>query len=297
MAKKLGRGLSNLIPGADRSGGKDAGVVRDNPNYQELPIQSVRPNPKQPRKHFNESEIAELAKTLHSVGLIEPVVVRRMQNEGGEFYQLISGERRLRAATMAGFKKIPAVIKQVNDVQALEMGIIENIQREELSPVEEARAYEYWMQETGRKASDLSSKVGKDRTTITNLIRLLKLPPEVLELVETKMITPGQARPLLGIGDRKMLGNIAKKIVREGWTARRVEEEVAKLTDGSGSTGGKKASSGRRDPNIKNLEDRLRSKFGAKVQVQHKKSGGGKITVNYANLEDLERLMEIWKIR
>lgn len=288
MAKRtLGRGLSNLLPGADSSAGK--AVVRDNPNYQELPLNQIRANPKQPRKHFNEADIKELSKTLHTVGLIEPVVVRKIEDH----YQLISGERRFRAAGIAGFKKIPAVIKQVNDVQALEMGIIENIQREDLGPVEEARAYDYWMTETGRKASDLADKVGKDRTTITNLIRLLKLPVEVLDLVEKRMLTPGQARPLLGIGDRKVLGQIAVKIAREGWTARKVEEEVSRLTDGPRSAKPGKS----RDPNIKHLEDRLRTKFTTRVQITHKKTGAGKISIAYASLEDLERLIEIWKVK
>jgi ParB family chromosome partitioning protein len=289
VAKRtLGRGLSNLLPGADSAGGKP--VVRDNPNYQEIPLNEIRANPKQPRKHFNEADIKELAKTLHTVGLIEPVVVRKVD----EHYQLISGERRFRAAGIAGFKKIPAVIKQVNDVQALEMGIIENIQREELGPVEEARAYEYWMNETGRKASDLADKVGKDRTTITNLIRLLKLPTEVLDLVEQRMLTPGQARPLLGIGDRKLLGQLAIKIAREGWTARKVEDEISRLTDGPRAA---RATGKIRDPNIKHLEDRLRTKFTTRVQITHKKTGAGKISIAYASLEDLERLIELWKIK
>ncbi len=288
MAKRtLGRGLSNLLPGAESADAKP--VVRDNPNYQELPLKQIRANPKQPRKHFNEKDIKELAKTLHTVGLIEPVVVRKIDDH----YQLISGERRFRAAGIAGFKKIPAVIKQVNDVQALEMGIIENIQREELGPVEEARAYEYWMQETGRKASDLADKVGKDRTTITNLIRLLKLPAEVLELVEKRMLSPGQARPLLGIGDRKVLGQLAVKIAREGWTARKVEEEISRLTDGPRTAKAGKS----RDPNIKHLEDRLRTKFTTRVQITHKKTGAGKISIAYASLEDLERLIELWKVK
>lgn len=289
VAKRtLGRGLSNLIPGADnQAAGKT--VVRENPNYSELPLNQIRPNPRQPRKHFNDRDIKELAKTLHTVGLIEPVVVRKLEDH----YQLISGERRFRAATVAGFKKIPAVIKQVNDTQALEMGIIENIQREDLGPIEEARAYEYWMGETGRKASDLADRVGKDRTTITNLIRLLKLPPEILDLIEQRMLTPGQARPLLSIGDRKTMGQIAKKIAREGWTARKVEEEVSRLTEGPARSKPGKA----RDPNIKHLEDRLRTKFTTRVQITHKKTGAGKISINYASLDDLERLIELWKVK
>lgn len=295
MAKKaLGRGLSNLLPGA-ASGDKT--IVRDNPNYQEIALNEIKPNPNQPRKQFDPQDLNELAATLHSVGLIEPVVVRRLTDGSG--YQLISGERRWRAARLAGFKKLPAVIKQVNDIQALEMGIIENIQREELSPIEEARAYDYWMQQTGQKASDIANRVGKDRTTITNLLRLLKLPDEALELVDKGMLTPGQARPLLGVGDRKMLARLSARIVREGWSARRVEDEVARLTSGtrSGSTGSGKTSGSRRDPNIANLEKKIRTRLTAKVQVAHKKNGAGSITIHYNNLDDLDRLLEAMKVK
>jgi len=292
VAKRtLGRGLSNLLPGAQDQEG-EAVSVRENPNYAEVPLAEIKPNPKQPRKHFDEGDISELAKTLHSVGLIEPVVLRRIDKG----FQLISGERRWRAARMAGFKKIPAVIKQVNDVQALEMGIIENIQREELTPVEEARSYEYWMQETGKKASDLAELVGKDRTTITNLMRLLKLPEEVLELVEKRMLTPGQARPLIGIGDRRQLQQVAAKIAREGWTARRVEEEVGKLTE-PGTTPRSSARAAKKDPNIKKVEDKVRAKLTARVAIDHKKTGAGKLTIHYTSLEELERILEAMKIK
>ena len=291
MAKKktLGRGLSNLLPGT--GAGRSTADAQGSANYRELKLSEIKPNPQQPRKYFDESEIEKLAQTLQTVGMIEPVVVRQKD----ETYELISGERRWRAAQVAGFKKIPAVLKQVNDVQALEMGIIENIQREELNPVEEARSYEVWMEQTKQKASDLAKKVGKDRSTITNLIRLLKLPIEVLDLVEKKMLSPGQARPLIGIGDRSTLHRLSQKIVREGWTARRVEEEIAKLQMKSAPTAARGGS--KKDPNIKNLEDRLRRKLTAKVSIQHKKNGGGSITIHYANLDDMERVLEAMKIQ
>lgn len=287
MAKKLGRGLSNLIPGGDEVA---SGVtIASNPDYIELNIDNIYPNPDQPRKHFSQREIEELAETLHSVGLIEPIVVRPHDNR----YQIISGERRWRACKHAGFKKIPAVIKRVSDVEAIEMGIIENIQREELTPIEEARAYEHWISLTGNKPSDLATRIGKDRSTITNLIRLLKLPESVLELLNTGRLSAGQARPLLGIGDARALNAIVKKIVDEGWSARRVEEEVGKLLDGVSSS----APESRRDPNITSLENTLRSRFTAKVEIQHKKNGGGKISIGYGNLDDLERIIELLGVK
>ena len=285
MSKKLGRGLSNLIPGVQ----SDSGVnIQSNPNYQEISINDLRPNPDQPRKKFLEKDIEELAQTLHSVGLIEPIVVRKIEDT----YQIISGERRFRACKKAGFKKIPCVIKQVNDLQALEMGIIENIQREELSAIEEAKAYEVWMEKTGQKPSDLALKVGKDRSTITNLIRLLKLPTEILELVAANKLSAGQARPLIAIADKKKVQSIVNKIISEGWTARKVEDEVARLQEPS-SSGSTKNSESKKDPNVAQIENKLRSRLTTRVSIQHKKNGSGKISIGYANLDELERIIEI----
>ncbi len=287
VAKKtLGRGLSNLIPGMEAAGA----VIKENANYIELPLDEISPNPNQPRKRFNDEDLRELSRTLHSVGMIEPVVVRRL----GDRFQLISGERRWRAARIAGFKRIPAVIKQVNDLQALEMGIIENIQREELNAVEEARAYEFWMNHTGRKASDLAELVGKDRTTITNLVRLLKLPEELLALLETNALSAGQARPLLAVGDRRTLLGLAARIAKEGWSARKVEEAVARLTEGAASA---RKTSSRKDANVRQLEDKLRAKLGARVRVSHKRGGAGAITIQYQSLDDLDRLLELLRVR
>lgn len=298
MAKKsgLGRGLSNLIPGAEKE--NQSGIqISENPEYQELEITSIDPNPNQPRKRFNQAELDELAITIQNIGVIEPVVVRKINDR----YQLISGERRWRACKQAGYRKIPAVVKQVDEMQALEMGIIENIQREELNAVEEARAYDLWMKETGLKPTQIADRVGKDRSTITNLIRLLKLPEEILNHIEEKRISAGQARPLIGIADRRILDKISKKIIEENWTARRVEEEVGALLEpdaDSGKGGGKKSSKGaaRVDANIKSLEDRIRTKLMTKVQVQHKSSGAGKLTIQYANLDELDRILELMKL-
>lgn len=295
MAKKsgLGRGLSNLIPGADKTENTSGIQISTNPDYQEISITEIDPNPNQPRKKFNEGELEELAKTIQSVGVIEPVVVRKM----GERFQLISGERRWRACRIAGYKKVPAVIKKVDDIQALEMGIIENVQREELNPVEEARAYDYWMKETGFKPSDIADRIGKDRSTVTNLIRLLKLPDEILDLVENRIISAGQARPLIGIADRRVLSQLAKKIATEGWTARRVEDEVAAIMDGGGDSKAKRKTGAMSwDANVKSLEDKIRKKLMSRVQVMHKKAGSGKLIINYANLEDLDRILELMGI-
>ena len=226
-----------------------------------------------------------------SVGLIEPIVVRR-KDDG---FEIISGERRWRAARQAGFRKIPAVVKQVNESQALEMAIIENVQREDLTVIEEARAYEALMGLSGSKAADVAKKVGKDRATITNLIRLLKLPEEVLELIEDRKLSGGAARPLLTLGDRKTIVKLAKKIIQEGWSARKVEEEVARMMEPS--TGSAKGSGSTKDASTRKLEERLRARFTAKAEVKHKKNGSGQVTLHYANLDDLDRLLEMLGIK
>lgn len=276
----LGRGLSNLIP--------DAPVAKsaNSSEFQYLNIDEIEPNPKQPRRSFNEKELTELADTIQHVGIIEPIVVRLKNNR----YIIISGERRWRASKLIGYKKIPAVIKDYDDVKAAEVALIENLQREDLNSIEEARAYESLIELTGDKPADLAKKLGKDRTTVTNLLRLLKLPEEVMKLIENKMINAGQARPLLSLGDRKMISQLAGRIAKEGWSARRVEDEVAKLTEISGP---KKAKSSNKDANIRKLEERIRARLTAKVDLAHKGSGGGRLSVQYTSLDDLERILDL----
>jgi ParB family chromosome partitioning protein len=285
--KGLGKGLSNLIPGVE---GRAAIEIKKNPEYQELSPADILPSPDQPRKRFIKSEIDELVKTLYSVGLIEPVVVR----PAGDKYQLISGERRWMACKQAGFTRIPAIVKKVNDLQALEMGIIENVQREELTPIEEARAYERLMAHN-YKPQDIADKVGRDRSTITNLLRLLKLPDEIIDLIDSRRLSAGQARPLLSIGDRRVLLKLAGRIVREGWSARRVEDEVARLQNpASGTATQKKA---RKDPNLASLEKKLQNRFSTKVEINHKKTGGGKLSLRYASVDELERMLGLMGIK
>lgn len=286
MAKKggLGRGLSNLLPGAAEAAPK----IESNPEFQQIPLDQIDPNPDQPRKVFRDAELDELAKSLQSVGMIEPVLVK----VNGDRYTIIAGERRWRAAKKAGFKKIPVIVKQLSDSQALELALIENIQREDLTAIEEARAYEQLMQLTGDKATDLARKLGKDRATITNLVRLLKLPDDVLQLIEERKISAGQARPLLSLGDRKTILKLAQRIVSEGMSARRVEEEVGKLTDEAAQTSSKSQTT-RKDANTRQLEERVRARFTAKVDISHKKTGAGKISIQYSSLDELDRILEL----
>ncbi|MBE7440070.1 MAG: ParB/RepB/Spo0J family partition protein [Spirochaetales bacterium] len=286
MARKgLGKGLSNLLPGSE---GRAAIEIKKHPEYQELSPAVIVPNPDQPRKRFSAAEIDELVKTLFSVGLIEPIIVRPL----GDKFQLISGERRWIACKKAGFKSIPAIVKKVNDLQALEMGIIENIQREELTPMEEARAYEKLLGHD-LKPQDIAEKVGKDRSTVTNLLRLLKLPEEIQNLIDQKKLTAGQARPLLAIADRRLLLRLATRIVSEGWSARRVEDEVARLQSGPAT----KKVAGRKDPNLLSVEKKLQNRFSTRVEIAHRRNGGGKVSLRYATLEDLDRMLQLMGVK
>jgi len=282
--KGLGKGLANLLP--------DLTTTESSENeFQYIDVDRIEPNPEQPRKRFQQNELQELAETIKNVGVIEPIIVRK-ENEK---YILISGERRWRATKLAGFKKIPAIIKNVDEIRSAELSIIENIQREDLTPIEEARAYERLIKLTNLNIKEIAERVGKDRSTISNLLRLLKLPEEIQQLVEEKKLTAGQARPLLSIADKKMMIHLANKIVQEGWNARRVEDEVAKIIHPVSTTA--KGESNDKDPSILEVEKKIRAKFTTKVDIIHKGNGSGKIVLHYANLDEFDRIIELLGIK
>lgn len=289
----LGRGLGNLIPGsANKSStqGSGASASDDSSNIREIKISEIQLNPNQPRKVFSAESISDLAETIKLHGLIQPIIVKKIENG----YELVAGERRLRACKEAGYVKIQAIIKNYSIRDSMEVSLLENIQREDLNPIEEAQAYQSLSEKMGLKVTEIASRVGKNRSTIANLIRLLQLPETVREMVATKKLTEGQARPLLSIGDRRKLEDVAKKIYQEGLTVREVEDLVAKITEG------KKGEKGRsqRDPSIVMMESRIRTKYSAKVSVSHnEKTGKGKIVLSYGNMNELDKLLEKMGIR
>ena len=283
--KGLGKGLANLLPDLTTN------VESSENEFQYIDVDRIEPNPEQPRKRFQQNELQELSETIKNVGVIEPIIVRK-ENEK---YILISGERRWRATKLAGFKKIPAIIKNVDEIRSAELAIIENIQREDLTPIEEARAYERLIKLTNLNIKEIAERVGKDRSTISNLLRLLKLPEEIQQLVEEKKLTAGQARPLLSIADKKMMIHLANKIVQEGWNARRVEDEVAKIIHPVSTTA--KGESNDKDPSILEVEKKIRAKFTTKVDIIHKGNGSGKIVLHYANLDEFDRIIELLGIK
>lgn len=249
-------------------------------------IQEISINPNQPRKTFSDESIEELSETIKVHGLIQPIVVIQK----GNFFELVSGERRLRACKKAGLAKIPAIVKNYSEEQSLEIAIIENIQREDLNPIEEALAYQTLIDKLGLKITEVASRLGKNRATISNLVRLLQLPESIKELLRQGKITEGHARPLLSIGNSKKAEELSKQIAEKGLSVREVEEIVSKLVDGEKIL---TKSSLSQDPSILDMENKIRTKLSAKIKLSHNvKSGKGKIIINYNNLEDMDRILQ-----
>lgn len=284
-SKALGRGLGNLIPVNENQEPIDP---NKNSSLREIRITDVLPNPNQPRKSFSEANLEELANTIKTHGIIQPIVVR----ETDKGYVLISGERRLRACKKAGFHKIPAIVKKVSERDSLEMAILENIQREDLNPIEEALAYKKLSEEYGLKTTEIAQKLGKNRSTIANLIRLLNFPEKIQNYLKERKITEGQARPVLSIPDERKQIEIIEKIIQDGMTARQVEDYVSQLLEDQKSIY-TKSKEKKKDPEILKLESKLRNKLSTKVDIQHNtQTGKGKIAIYYNNLDQLEELLK-----
>jgi ParB family transcriptional regulator, chromosome partitioning protein len=275
----LGRGLDALIP---------THAEPERLDFAEIPVDSIKPNPNQPRARFSDEAIASLAESIQAVGVLQPVAVMR-QEDGG--YVLIAGERRVRAARRLGLETIPAMIRTVDDRGSLTEALIENVQREDLSPLEEAAAYQQLLEDFGMTHEDVGSKVGKSRSAITNTIRLLQLPASIQGMLERGELSPGHARALLGIEDRAYAEHIAGRAVEEGWSVRQVEEaaRVRKPTE--------------RPPVLREirpveiieLEQRLAERFGTKVAISYK-NRKGKVEIPFKSLEELERLYRLFLV-
>ncbi|EPG65285.1 ParB/RepB/Spo0J family partition protein [Leptospira wolffii] len=287
--KALGRGLGNLIPVSEDKALKEAGGEG---SLREIRLTEIRPNPEQPRRTFNEESLRELAETIKAHGVIQPIVVK----DTGSGYEIISGERRYRACKLAGFVKIPVVVKKANANQTLEIALIENIQRENLNPIEEALAYKTLSERTGLKITDIASRVGKNRATVSNLIRLLQLPDSVMDLVKNGRISEGHARPLLAIADRKKAEQVAYQIAEKGLTVRQVEDIVANLTDEAPVREKKKSK--RKEVDIVELENKFRKKYAMKVDISHNSSSGkGKLSIAYPSLDALQKVLDALGIK
>lgn len=283
----LGRGLDALIPTSvmPTEIKTQSGVVTA--NRDEIDVDNISANPKQPRTVFDEDQLTELALSIKEVGLLQPPVVRSI---GNGKYQLIMGERRFRAAKLAGLKSIPVIVRQTSDDQLLREALIENIHRSQLNPLEEGAAYQQLLNDFSYTHDELAVKLSKSRPAITNTMRLLNLPPSVQRKVAAGVISAGHARALLSLTDEKEIENLANRIVAEGLTVRAVEEIVA--TGAAKVKGGSVRSGKIIAPKLKEISDQLSDHLDTRVNVELGKQKG-KILIEFATIEDLERISKV----
>lgn len=281
--KALGRGLEALIPGGTATATAEAPAS----GSRELALTDISANPFQPRKRFDDEAIKELAASIRANGVLQPILVRRF---GAEEYQLVAGERRLRAASLAGLERIPAVIREVSDREMMELALVENIQRQDLDPIEEAKAFQTLIEKIGLTHDQLSERVGKQRSSISNSLRLLGLPAEVQDMVSRGTLSAGHARALLGVpasGDQLAA---ARYVVNRGFSVRRTEAFIRrKLRMQHSRPRSQKATA------LSDLETRLQQRFGTRVSISPARRGG-RVEFEYFSDEDLERLLELWGV-
>ena len=275
--KALGRGLGALLSSDSTI---DLGA-----EPSEVELDSIVPGPMQPRTHFDEASLESLAESIRSHGIVQPLVVRRR----GDGYELIAGERRWRAAKLAGIPRVPIVVKEVPDESLLEIALIENIQRENLNPIEEAQAYKKLIETVGLTQEALASRVGRDRSYITNYLRLLKLTDDIQQLVKEGRLSTGHARALLALNHPDLQRRIARQIIDGGLSVRATEQLVQKASEEKPA---------RRpplpvDPNIKAAETKLRRALGTQVKILQAADGKGKLEISFFNTQDLDRIYSL----
>lgn len=300
----LGKGLGALIP-ADVT----AVVNGDQPRLEEIPVGSIVPNPNQPRVHFDEESLAELAASIREIGVLQPVLVRSMAGTGEQQYELIAGERRWRAARRAGLAVIPAVVRPTDDIGSVEQALVENLHRQDLTPLEEAAAYQQLIEDFSLTHEQVAARVGKSRSSVSNTLRLMSLPAAIQALLADGRLSAGHAKALLGTPDRAFQEQLARRCAAEGWSVRMLEDAVRdrggnapaagdeadspsgegssgrKTTDGAGVVEGTKL----RPPGLLELENLLAEHLSTRVSVSMGASRG-KVVIEFADLEDLERI-------
>lgn len=286
--KELGLGVRALLSNIEtQTQEKQAEVVRElTHTVAMIPIGEIEVNPFQPRKDFDENALNELAESLRVHGLIQPITVRRLADKQ---YQLISGERRLRASKIAGLTEVPAYIRLANDQEMIEMALVENIQREDLNAIEVAITYQRLIDECSLTHENLSDRVGKKRSTVTNFLRLLKLPPDIQKGLKDDDISMGHARALLSIDDFALQHSIFKKIVSEHLSVREAEDLIRRYKEDRAA----KPAKPRLPGDYQNVQDNLRNYLGSKVQLKVKSNGGGQIAIPFTSTDDLNRLLDL----
>lgn len=292
LGRGLGKGLDALIPGGNT---KKTAAAPEKPKTTEkkdervVKITEIEPNREQPRKKFDEDALLELAESIRQFGVIQPLVVQKQE----DYYEIIAGERRWRAAKLAGLKEVPVVIKNYSDQERMEIALIENIQREDLNPIEEAAAFKRLLEEYHLKQDEVAERVSKSRTTVTNSMRLLKLDERVQQMVIEDMLTTGHARALLSTEDKELQYNLANKIFDEKLSVRQTEEMMQKL---------QKKNAEKKQPEAlpnsflyEEIEEKIKNILGTKVTVNHKRNNKGKIEIEYYSNEELERILELFE--
>ncbi|QCX33601.1 ParB/RepB/Spo0J family partition protein [Caloramator sp. E03] len=276
----LGRGLGALIP-----------EINDNKasenNINEIDINEIMPNENQPRKKFDDENIKDLAESIREHGIIQPILVRKE----GEYYKIVAGERRWRAARIAGLKKIPVIIKDMTDKEMMEISLIENLQREDLNPIEEALAYKRLMEEFNLTQEQIAIRVGKSRPVITNSLRLLNLDKKVIDYIIESKLSEGHGRILASIENKQLQVEIAKKIIEDGLNVRQTEKIIQNIKNNKT----KKIKNKKEDSYIKDIQEKLMNHLGTKVNISTKRKKGV-IEIEYYSKEDLERILELFNI-
>lgn len=300
--RRLGRGLEALLsmsPAAAASGGVaatgGAHAVADQGALQRLPIAEVRPNPYQPRKEFKPEELADLEASLKVSGLLQPITVRRAPSGGG--YELVAGERRLRAATRLGWPEIPALIKDIDDRTLGSLALVENLQRVDLNPVEEAEGYQRLMEDFSLTQQQVADVIGKDRSTVANMLRVLHLPASVRRMLRDGQLTLGHARALLALPNEIAITDLAREVVARGLSVREVERRVReavpqrKREEAKGATVGRKGDA--RDPQVRRIEDQLRRHLQTDVSLAMNGPEKGELRIAFYSSDDLQRVLEL----
>ena len=283
--RALGKGLSALLPNrpiAPPSASTEP-ATGSGARVATIPISQIEPNPLQPRTSFDSGRMQELANSIETNGIIQPLIVRRK----ADHYELIAGERRLRAAKLAGLADVPVIVQDYADEKLLEIALIENIQREDLNPIETAQALERLAREMGLSHEEIASRTGKDRTTITNLIRLLRLPADVQLLLAERRINMGHARAILGLATPELQTQLAEKAAAQGYSVRQVERLVKKVNEPR-----EPSETPFEDPNIKAAIRELESALGTRVRIVEKTNQHGRIEIEYYSQEELQRVYE-----
>ncbi len=285
--KALGMGLNALLPAAQPKGASATSGPDDRKGVFECGLDAIHPNPEQPRKHFDDDRLDELAESIKHLGVLQPLLVRAVDSG----YEIVLGERRYRASRRLGLEKVPVQIVDADDVRAFQMALVENIQREDLGPLEEAEAYRRLVEDFGLKQEQVAQRVGKDRSTVSNALRILRLPGPVKTALAEGKITAGHARSLLSLPPER-IEVVSRQVIAKALSVRATEALVRKLRETPAEGGGKKPAA-QKSPGVQDLEDRLCRALGTRVQLKTRGTAAGRIEISYHDLDELDRLLDV----